>query len=87
MKLALNSVAKNSSSSTHPWFEAEPTSSVKENDLGIGGDSSDEPTATDDRVLVSDASHNHISSAFIAPCAIADLYLYDVTSRPLRIGV
>jgi len=84
LKLALNSVAKDSSSSTHPWFEADPTSSAEENDLGIDGDSSDEPTATDDRVLVSDASDNNISSAFTAPCALDDLDLYDVTSRPLE---
>ena len=84
LKLALNSVAKDSSSSTHPWFEVEPTSSAEENNLGIDGDSSDEQTATSDRVLVSDASDNHISSAFTAPCALDDLDLYDVTSRPLE---
>ena len=77
-------MAKDSSSSTHPWFEAEPTSSAEENNLGIDGDSSNEQTATDDRVLVSGASDNHISSAFTAPCALDDLELYDVTSRPLE---
>ena len=73
-------MAKDSSSSTHPWFK--PTPSAQENDLADDGDSSNEPSAADDRVLVSDDPADRISSAFTAPCALDDLDFLDVTSRP-----
>jgi len=82
LKLALKSVAKDSSSSTHPWFEAIP--SAKEDDFGIDGDNSDEASANDecDRGSLNDASDGHNSTTFTDPCALDDLELYDVTSRP-----
>ena len=63
-QLALSSVAKDSSSSSHPWFD--PSA---EEDLGIDGDTSDEPS--DDRVLLDDDDHS--SSAFPTPCSHDDL--------------
>lgn len=75
LQLALSSVAKDSSSSSRPWFDDDP--SAKE-DLSIDGDTSDEPS--DDRALLDD--DNHSSRAFPTSCALDDLELYDVTSRP-----
>ena len=54
--------------------------STEEDDLGIDGDTSDEPS--DDRVPVDDEFDEHNSSAFTSPCALHDLEIYDVTSRP-----
>ena len=78
LKLALSSVAKDSSSSSQPWFG--PIPSTKEDDLGIDGDISDE--LSDDRVPVDDEFYEHSSSAFTSPGALVDLEIYDVTSRP-----
>ena len=37
---------------------------------------------SDDRVPVDDEFDEHNSSAFTSPCALHDLEIYDVTSRP-----
>ena len=70
-------MAKYYSSSYPPWFE--PIFSVKE-DLGIDSDNEHEPH--NDGVPYIDDYEDHNSSAFTTPCALDDLELYDVTSRP-----
>ena len=50
--------------------------SIEEDDLHIDGDTSD------DKVLVDNEFDEHNSSAFTSPCALDDLEIYDVTSRP-----
>ena len=72
MQLALSSVAKDSSSSSHPWFG--PILTAEEDDLGI----TNEPS--DDEVSFIDDSDDHSSRTFPTPCALDDLELYDVTT-------
>lgn len=79
LHLALSSLAKDSSSSYRPWFE--PIPSVEE-DFGIDGDSDDVDEPHDDGVPYIDDYEDHNSSAFSTPCALDDLELYDITSRP-----
>ena len=79
LHLALSSLAKDSSSSSRLWFE--PIPSVEE-DFGIDGDSDDADEPHDDGVPYTDDYEDHNSSAFSTPCALDDLELYDITSRP-----
>jgi hypothetical protein len=78
LHLALSSVAKDASTSSRPWFE--PILSAEEDDLGTDGDSLEEPS--DDGGPLIDEFGGHTSSTFTSPCALDDLELYDVTSRP-----
>ena len=71
-------MAKDSSSSSCPWFAL--ILSVEEDDIGTNGDIGDEPS--DDRVTLINEYDDHNPSAFITPCALDDLELYDVTNRP-----
>ena len=81
LQLALSSLAKDSSSSYHPWFE--PIPSVEE-DFGIDGDrdNDDDPHDNGAPYIDNDDYEDHNSSAFTTPCALDDLELYDITSRP-----
>ena len=78
LQLAISSVAKDSSGSSHPWIGH--SLSEEEDDLNIDGDTSDQPI--DDRVPHPDEFDDHSSSGFTTPCDIDGLELYDVTSRP-----
>ena len=78
LKLAFRSVAKDASSSSQPWFG--PVLSIEEDGLDIDGDSLDE-NSDDGGPLVYEFG-GHTSSTFTSPCALDDLELYDVTSRP-----
>eukprot|EP00253_Pinus_taeda_P011843 PITA_11843 len=64
LKLALSSVAKDASSSSQPWFDAdlEP----KEDDISTDGDSLDEPNVGIPSI---DDFDDHHSSAFTMPSA------------------
>ena len=77
--IGLKQFSKDSSSSYRPWFE--PIPSVEE-DLGIDGDSDNEPNDEVHGVPHIDEYEDHNSHAFTTPCALDDLELYDVTSRP-----
>ena len=77
LQLALSSVAKDTSSSSHPWFKPFPNGDfAAEDELEIDGDTSHETSANDNRDLADDL--NSISSG---PCALDDVELYDVSSR------
>ena len=78
LQLAISSVAKDSSDSSHPWIGHSP--SEEEDDFNIDGDTPDQPI--DDRVPHTDEFDDHSSSGFTTPCDIDDLELDDVTSRP-----
>ena len=68
LHLALSSVAKDASTSSRPLFE--PIPSAEEDDLGIDGDSLDEPS--DDGGPLIDEFGGHTSSTFTSPCALDD---------------
>jgi hypothetical protein len=71
LQLALNNVAKDSSNSSTPWFEAIPAALGHQDDFDL------------ERNKVSGESNgDHASSGFIILSALDDVELIDVTSRP-----
>ena len=77
LQLALSSVAKDSSSSSSPWFA--PILSATKGDLGTNGDKGDE--SSDNRFPLIDEYDAHNSSA-CTTCDLVYLEFYDVTSMP-----
>ena len=71
-------MVKDSFSSSRTSFA--PISSAEEDDLGTNGDIGNEPS--DGRVPLIYENDDNNSSAFTTPCALDDLELYNVTSRP-----